>query len=628
MKKEISNNSIENSQNPEYYELLKKESLTSEDAEDLLEQVLYYTPSKEEIHVILDKLSGYMLENPIHLTVELDEDAEGRKDIFVPLKNYHHEYEDAETDEYDQYEFDDDVSVEIFNALRKEKNRFGNYLVQLHIKEILDAPYQQGIADQYEEDAEEILVPKNENWFFDADNAYMQHLLKKDFGVDIQGYSPNIRKNFFDFLNSRSVENITKLKKFTHQFGGNGLKSFLVLEIDAIIGENILKIGERFQEDLQKEKGELVFQKIAEIVGLADQENETLNKALGIEGEQLNLRGQLLEKVRAIIVNFSKAFKMSVIGKYNKKEKQQLVEALLSDLEKSKTDIILLAAALKAAKESDVKIDLEYIKDVDFAIKDFGENFPDEEDMKEHRDIPERNYAGDPLKDAAMAGLDDGLKNPKQHKFYSIRYKKRIVAELRLKKLDQSTYYWGSFNVDADARSIGVGNELMKRAILEEAREHVLIAAVSVRIPVGCSYVEDYGHVIDGFISDYHESGEPLFTIRLDNEKNPKYAYRNEGKDEPIDEEHLKNQCWTHEDIAPLLGQESFVLKFDMQNDFERMKKVMQELLVAKNDDMENTEGDNTTSKYIITRYFREDKEDKERDVRYFVFEKISTNYE
>lgn len=604
---------------PEYREILKKDVITSEEAEDLLEQVLYHTPSKEETHVILDKLSRYMLENPIHFTVELDEDAEGREDIFVPLKNYHHEYEDAETEEYTQYEFDDDVSVEIFNALRREKSRFGNYLVQLHIKEILDAPYQQGIADQYEEDAEEILVPKNENWFCDADNEYMQYLLKKDFSVDIQNYSPSIRKNFFDFLNSRSVENITKLKKFTHQFGGNGLKSFLVLEIDAIIGENILKIGERFQEDLQKEKGELVFQKIAEIVDLADQENETLNKALGIEGEQLNLRGQLLKKVHAIIVNFSKAFKMNVIGQYNKKEKQQLVEKLLSDLEKSKTEIILLAAALKSG------VTIEQIKDWEVVEKEHL----DDDEKKEMIEMAERNWDQiKNIKGAVVQGFKESLEGAKKRKWYIAKFKDKIASFLMFTQTERGTLYAGSFNVDPDARGLGIGDEMMDRALREESKRHVLEATVSPRIKAGTAYVERTGFVIDGIIADYHQTGEPLFTIRLDNKQNEKYVYRNEGKDEPVDEEHLKKQCWTHEDIKPLLGQESFVLKFDMQNDFERMKKVMQELLVAKNDDMENTEGDNTTSKYIITRYFREDKEDKERDVRYFVFEKISTNYE
>lgn len=613
MKKENMQNQI-GSVEPEYREILKKNVITSEEAEDLLEQVLYYSPSKEETHVILDKLSGYILENPIHLTVELDEDAEGREEIFVPLKNYHHEYEDAETDEDDQYEFDDDVSVEIFNALRKEKNKFGNYLVQLHIKEILDAPYQNQIADEYEEDAEEILVPKNENWFCDADNEYMQNLLKKDFSVDIQDYSPSIRKNFFDFLNSRSVENVTKLKKFTHQFGGNGLKSFLALEIDAKIGENILKIGVRFQEYLQKEKGELVFQKIAEIVDLADQENETLNKSLGFDGEQLNVRWQLLEKVRAIIVNFSNAFKMNVIGQYNKKEKQQLVEALLSDLEKSKIEIILLAAALKSG------VTIEQIKDWEVVEKEH----PDDDEKKEMIEMAERNWDQiKNIKGAVLDGYKKSLSDDKKRKWYIAKFKGKVASSLGFSPTERGTLYAGSFNVDPDARGLGIGDEMMERALKKESEENILEATVSPRLKAGTAYVERTGFVIDGMIADYHQTGEPLFTICLDNEKNPKYAYRNEGKSEPIDEEHLKKQCWTHEGIKPLVGQESFVLKFDMQNDFERMKKVMQELLVAKNDGMENTEGDKPVPKYVITRYFREDKENKERDTRYFVFEKI-----
>ena len=604
---------------PEYWEILRKDVITSEEAEDLLEQVLYYTPSKEKIHVILDKLSGYMLENPIHLTVELDEDAEGKEDIFVPLKNYYHEYEDAKTDEYDQYEFDDNVSVKIFNALRKEKNRFGNYLVQLHIKEILDAPYQHQIADEYEEDAEEILVPKNENWFCDVDNEYMQYLLKKDFGVDIQGYSPNIRKNFFDFLNSRSVENISKLKKFILAYGNNGLKSFLVLEIDGNIGEDILKIGRCFAEYRELD-GKIMFRKLAEIVDLANQESEVLNKSLGIKNEQLSVRNQLLEKVRTIIVNFSKVFKMSVIGQYNKKEKQQLVETLLSDLEKSKTEIILLAAALKSGAE------LEQLKDWGVEEKEDLNELEKEEMVA----ITERNWDQiKNIKSAVVQGFKESLEGGKNRKWYIAKFKDKIASFLGFTPTQRGTLYAGSFNVDPDARGLGIGDEMMERALRKESEEHVLEATVSPRIPAGTAYVERTGFVIDGFIADYHQTGEPLFTIRLDNEQNKSYVYRNEGKQESIDEEHLKKQCWTHEDIMPLIGKESFVLKFDVKDDsdFERMKETMRKLLVSKKDDLEIAEGVDTESKYVITRYFRGKKEKNSpagEEVRYFVFEKAT----
>lgn len=232
------------------------------------------------------------------------------------------------------------------------------------------------------------------------------------------------------------------------------------------------------------------------------------------------------------------------------------------------------------------------------------------------------------MQEVVINGLQESLKDTTNQKFYVLKYQGKIVSFVRFEKTDRGTLYAGSFNVYPDARSTGIGDEMMGRALRKESESNILEATVSPRIPAGTAYVERTGFIIDGYIADYHQTGEPLFAIRLDNEQNKSYTYRNEGKEESIDEEHLKKQCWTHEDIKPLIGQESFVLKFDMKNDFERMKEVMQTLLVAKNDDLEKMESDNLTPRYVITRYFRGDKENKEQDVRYFVFEKSSTNYE
>ena len=193
---------------------------------------------------------------------------------------------------------------------------------------------------------------------------------------------------------------------------------------------------------------------------------------------------------------------------------------------------------------------------------------------------------------------------------------------MRFEKTSRNTLYAGSLNVDPDARGLGLGDEMMLKALKVEAEKNILEATVSPRISAGTAYVERVGFVINGIIANYHETGEPLFNIELDNEKNLSYQYRNEGKEIQVGEDEIKKQAWTNENLDHIIGGDVIVLVFDMKNDFEKMKTVMEKLLAAKDDDGNDIEGNNE-NKYIITRYFR-DKSEPEKDVRYFVFEKVT----
>ncbi len=410
-------------------------------------------------------------------------------------------------------------------------------------------------------------------------------------------------------------KNYEKLLAFGAQYGLTGLKTFLSCEFDIKNGQKILDIGEK----LNPEQAGAVFGKLSEIIDLAEKKNEELGKLVYEDEKNVDtqdIKFRLLDRARNIIVNFGE--KLS-----GKKTDQDQISQLLSDLEKTKTEVILLVATFKSAKAQGENIDWEKIRNFGLEIKDFGAEF-DKETKQEMLFVAERNWRqNEKLKDAVIAGFGDSLSNTENQKFYVLKYQGKIVSFVRFQKTEsEKVLYAGSFNVDPEARGIGVGEEMMNRALVKEGKTHVLEATVSPRIIAGTCYVEKIGFVVDGIIADYHHTGESLFSIRLDGEQNKKYIYRNEGKENKIIEEQIKKQCFSQENIDPIIGAETIVLKFDMQNDFEKMKEAMRKLLIAKDDEGKDVPGQNVENKYIITRYFK-DKEEKEKDIRYFVLEKI-----
>lgn len=404
---------------------------------------------------------------------------------------------------------------------------------------------------------------------------------------------------------------IGQLYNFGKQYGLEGFRTFLNCEYDFKNGRNIVEIGKRMRSDDARK----VFNKTNEILDAIEKNGKQAEELFGKQVDVVDLKMQLFKKAASVLENFH--------AQSGKDFHDGETEKLLSDLEKSKTEIILLAAGLKAAKEKGEAVDLESIKNLDLSIKDFGSELSEEE-KREMLSVAERNWNQNPtMKDAVVKSFGDSLQSTSDQKFYTLKFQEKIAAFVRFAKTERGSLYAGSFNVDPDARGLGIGDEMMDEALRTEALTSVIEATVSPRIPAGTAYVERVGFVIDGIIADYHRTGEPLFSIQIDNKKNESYAYRNEGKQDVISQDDMKKQCASLEMLEHLIGSESFVLRFDMKNDFDAMKKVMEELLIAKDDDGKDVEGQSTQNKYRITRYFREDKRDEEKDVRYFVFERM-----
>ncbi len=434
--------------------------------------------------------------------------------------------------------------------------------------------------------------------------------VEEKFKIQLKDFDIRTQVQFLNFVSSRNEEEIEKIVNFTNsdedrEIVTMKLKAFLALEVKDAEGTKILQVGEK----LSREKAKIFFQKISELANLAAKERAEIQELLlkeKREQEIPKIQRELLVRAYALVEKFSAQLSQEQSG-------EQKVENLLSDLEKSKTEIILLAAALKSGAT------LEQLKDWEILVK---EN-PDEDEQQEMFEIAERNWDQiKNIKDVVVDGLRGIFSDGAKRKWYLAKFQKKVASSMAFRQMETGRVYASSFNVDFDARGLGIGDKMMEIAIVEEAKENVIEATVSPRIPAGTAYVERVGFIINGIISNYRDTGEPLFSIELDNKQNLNYQYRNEGKEVEIGEEAIKGKVSEQVEAKQLIGTESFVLKFDMENDFEKMKATMEKLLVAKDNDGKYVSAELAENKYIITRYFR-DKSEKEKDMRYFVFEKI-----
>ncbi len=435
--------------------------------------------------------------------------------------------------------------------------------------------------------------------------------IEQKFKIQLKDFDIRTQVQFLNFISRNSEAEIEKVANFinsdeTAEMAPMKLKAFLTLEVKNAEGAKILQVGEK----LPKEKAEIFFQKISELAALAAKERSELQGLLlkeEREQEIPKIQQELLKRAYTIVEKFSTELSL-------KQPDDQKVETLLADLEKSKIEIILLAAALKNG------VTLEQLEGWEILVK---EN-PDEKEQEEMVGITERNWDQiKNIKDVVVDGLRGIFSDGAKRKWYLVKFQKKVASSMAFRQMETGRVYASSFNVDFDARGLGIGDKMMEIAIVEEAKENVIEATVSPRIPAGTAYVERVGFVINGIISNYRDTGEPLFSIELDNKKNPVYQYRNEGKEAAISEETIKKQAWEYDDIEPLIGNDTIVLKFDMQNDFERMRVTMEKLLIAKDDKGEEVVGQSKENKYVIMRYFKDKSKDKENDLRYFVFEKI-----
>ncbi len=439
-----------------------------------------------------------------------------------------------------------------------------------------------------------------------------RNLLEKELHVRLEEVPVKTQFFLLNFLKNKNSKDVESVKTFCAKFGEEGLDSFLSLEMGAELGDKILNIGDNLDSSAAKK----VFAKVSELTSLIEKKDDELRDTFGVAEsfDCRELRLELLKKTTKIIQNFSDSISQS--GASNDKTNNLILE-----LERTKGELIILTTILKKAKTEGQDIKFNLIKDINLEINRPGEEIQ-EKDKQQIIEIAQGNWQeqNPAIADAVIKGLKDSLQDTKNQKCYTLKYKNEVIGFIRFEPTIENKLYVGSLNIVKDLRGLNVGNNLMDASIAREAEVNVSEATASPRISAGCNYIDKLGFVATGIIPNYHQTGEPLFTIELNKAKNSQFVY----KKDDIKLEQIKSQVQNYNNIDRLLGQETIVLKFDVDKEFDEYQKVLNKLLIKMDDVNQPVDSQSGKDKYIITRYFPDQEKSEKGNIRYLVFEKIN----
>lgn len=438
-----------------------------------------------------------------------------------------------------------------------------------------------------------------------------RNLLQKELHVKLEEIPVKTQFFLLNFLKNRNSNDVESVKTFCAKFGEDGLASFLSLEMGAELGDKILNIGDNLDPLAAKK----VFAKVSELTSFIEINDDELRDVFGVS-ESLDcreLRFALLKRITEIIQNFSDSIDKS--GVFDNKTNNLILE-----LDRTKGKLIILTTILKKAKMDGQDIKFNLIKDINLEINKPGEEISDDDKSQIINmalvNWQEQNPA---IAKTVVKDLQTSLQNTKNQKCYILKYKNEVIGFIRFEPIADNDLYVGSLNIVKDLRGLDIGNNLMDASIAIEAKSNILDATASPRILAGCNYIDKLGFVVNGIIPNYHQSGEPLFTMKLDKAINSQFIYKNND----INLEQIKSLVQDYNNIDRLLGQEVIVLKFDVEKDFDKYQKTLNKLLIKMGEVAQPIDSQSGKDKYIITRYFPAQEESEKGNIRYLVFEKI-----
>lgn len=428
----------------------------------------------------------------------------------------------------------------------------------------------------------------------------MREKIEGEFDIELKNFSIREQVQFVNFLSSKTVEEVERVKRFLNQSKdfeakNNRIRSFLSLESGEEMGEKILDIGEK----LEPENADAIFAKYAEIIDLTEKSRDELENLFKnkkeISDEEIDKIVQnLMKKASCVLTDFAEKIKDGEI--IDEKKIIMLLENYIIDL-------ILTSSTFKTLKKDTKRddINIEDFKGVTFEKSSIGEmtnngklmEFVDdiydqagndvvsEAEINSYFDkekplasetekesvkkiirmveIYRENYEKTPkLQNILVETFKQKLREEKEDiNIYSLMKNDRLYAFCRFDDIGDGKKHAASLNVDKIMQESAIGRSFLKKCIEIEEEDAVIIAECSFRKKVGSSYLEDFGFIATEV---YDFEGEP--SIRIEKNKNNSYHYKSYSQEDVVKEHHekfLNNKFKASSD--------QFILKFKENNE-------------------------------------------------------------
>lgn len=333
---------------------------------------------------------------------------------------------------------------------------------------------------------------EKEKYLFLLRSGLLQELEKK-FNLNIRLLSPHEAKAFINFLFEIKNEQAESLKKFSIQFGINGLRTFLSLEHGGSdMGQKILDIGEK----LPQETASKIFSKYAEII---DSVENLLNVVQNNFKSTIDTKPELLQSVEQSLYKRGADLLSQFHDNINQNPDEIIVE-----LERINADTITTLSIFKYAAKLGNKLPLEDISGAEFSKKAGNELSPEDINEMEHiYQVNWKNYGNQQLIQSVIHKFKESLTgdNAVHEQVYTFKKNNQINAFVKFSDLQSGVKYASALNVDQSSKGFGLGETMMDEALYREAQENILIATCDPYNDSNMRYFEK-GFVGTGFTGD------------------------------------------------------------------------------------------------------------------------------
>jgi len=366
--------------------------------------------------------------------------------------------------------------------------------------------------------------------YFDNDS------FKRDTGLDVYAIR-DFRPKMAMLLSWKegSLEKRQRLTNFVKQYKEEGISAFINILENENSDELILDIGEKNNP----ENAKVIFSKISELTlcvekisnelaeAFIDTANFTENQVEGgrlAEAKKIALKsiGKTTSRINEIISTFHGI----IISQEEVSDEE--VAKFISNLENSKTEILMLSALLKTAKENKVEINFEMIKNLKLEKRVIGEKDEkgeeiklSEEEKEEMMKMVEKNYREVVYPDNKVAAeavirdfreeLAEGLAG---QIIYTLKFQGKLAAFVRFKKLNDEEVYAGSLNVDQEVNNLCIGKYFTGSVLPEVARQFRIRAITRANNPVIPMYKKQ-GFAIDKD-NPFEKNGERYYNMVME----------------------------------------------------------------------------------------------------------------
>jgi hypothetical protein len=262
-------------------------------------------------------------------------------------------------------------------------------------------------------------------------------------------------------------------------------------------------------------------------------------------------------------------------------------------------------------------------------IKDYGERY-DEGEVGQVIDMIDKNWNQvEALRPVVLASARENFQNISEkiesQKTHLFKFKGKVAAVVNFTrkrmKDGEDIVIANTLNVYPTIRGGSFGKLALQEGLLREARRTELYATVHPSLLAGMHYVEKIKFDIIGIIPDYHETGEPLFVIKLKKGKDEDRDPKNNADHEDIIERFESDKS-----LDEQIGDDEIVRKYDFPDDYARLVQETNQLLQPYDDNFEKVE-EESAPVYEIKRYFQYPKEEIGEDgkhTRWIEFKKAA----